>query len=386
MNVIPSKLPNVGTTIFSVMSSLAARYGAVNLSQGFPDFDCDEALKDLVVKHLRLGHNQYAPMPGVGALRQVLAKKAERQYGRTIDSETEVTITAGATQALFTAITAFVRPGDEVVMIEPAYDSYRPAVELQGGRVVSYELTYPDYRVNWELFAKLVTPSTRMVVINTPHNPTGRIFTPHDMAALEAILDGTSVVLLSDEVYEHLVFDGCEHQSVLRFSGLFERSLATYSFGKTFHNTGWKIGYCMGPEPLMREFRKVHQYNVFSVNTPTQHALAEYLEEPGIFSGLSGFYQRKRDHFLEVLRQSPFEILPCEGTYFQLARYAAFSDLRDVEFAEWMTREVGIASIPVSVFYENGRDEKVVRFCFAKTEQLLDKAGEKMVRLRQFSD
>lgn len=385
MQNIPSKLPNVGTTIFSVMSSLAARYGAVNLSQGFPDFDCDEVLKDLVVSNLRMGHNQYAPMPGIRQLREVLSEKVRRLYEVEVDPETEVTVTAGATQALFTAISAFVRPGDEVVLIEPAYDSYRPAIELNGGRVVAYELTAPDYSISWEDFARLISPHTRMVLINSPHNPTGRVLSREDLEALQGILEGTSVVLLSDEVYEHLVFDGQEHQSVLRFPGLFQRSLATFSFGKTFHNTGWKTGYCIGPEPLMREFRKVHQYNVFSVHTPTQYALAEYLQDPGVYAGLADFYQRKRDYFLKILEKSPFEILPCGGTYFQLVRYQSFSNLPDIEFTEWLTREAGIAAIPVSVFYESRRDDRVIRFCFAKTEQLLNQAAEKLGRLGQFS-
>lgn len=385
MQNIPSKLPNVGTTIFSVMSSLAARYGAVNLSQGFPDFDCDEVLKDLVVSNLRMGHNQYAPMPGIRQLREILSEKVRRLYEVEVDPETEVTVTAGATQALFTAISAFVRPGDEVVLIEPAYDSYRPAIELNGGRVVAYELTAPDYSINWEDFARLISPHTRMVLINSPHNPTGRVLSREDLEALQGILEGTSVVLLSDEVYEHLVFDGQEHQSVLRFPGLFQRSLATFSFGKTFHNTGWKTGYCIGPEPLMREFRKVHQYNVFSVHTPTQYALAEYLQDPGVYAGLADFYQRKRDYFLKILEKSPFEILPCGGTYFQLVRHQSFSNLPDIEFTEWMTREAGIAAIPVSVFYESRRDDRVIRFCFAKTEQLLNQAAEKLGRLGQFS-
>ena len=383
MSHIPSKLPNVGTTIFSVMSALAHQHGAVNLSQGFPDFDCDELLKDLVVKHLRLGHNQYAPMPGVASLREALAHKVNVEYGFEIDPDTEVTVTAGATQALFTAISAFVRSGDEVVIVEPAYDCYRPAVELQGGSVVSYELVSPDYRIDWSEFAKLISPHTRMVIINTPHNPTGRVLGKEDMAALENILEGTSIILLSDEVYEQLVFDGHQHRGVLRYPKLFQRSLATFSFGKTLHNTGWKIGYCIAPEPLMREFRKVHQYTVFSVNTPIQYALAEYITDPGIFTGLRAFYQRKRDHFLELLRQSPFDILPCEGTYFQLVGYSTLSDMSDLDFTEWMTREAGLAAIPVSVFYESGRDNKVIRFCFAKTERLLDQAGEKLARIGQ---
>lgn len=375
-----SKLPHVGTTIFSVMSALAKKHHAINLSQGFPNFDCDNRLKELVYQHIKAGHNQYAPMPGLPALREALAIKAQKLYGGQVNPETEITVTAGATQALFTAISAFVRPGDEVVLIEPAYDSYQPAVELNGGRVVSYELQAPDYRVDWAAFGRLLSPHTRMVIINSPHNPSGKVFGVEDMQALEQLLEGSNILLLSDEVYEHLVFDGRKHQSVLRHPNLFGRSLATFSFGKTFHNTGWKMGYCMGPEPLMREFRKVHQYNVFSVNTPIQHALADYLQDPEVYLSLSDFYQQKRDQFNELLSGTGFRPIPTEGTYFQLADYSELSDLPDVAFAEWMTKEKGVASIPVSVFYESGRDERVVRFCFAKTPEVLEQAGD---RLRQ---
>jgi methionine aminotransferase len=373
---VQSKLPHVGTTIFSVMSALAKEHNAINLSQGFPNFDCDDRLKALVYEQMQIGMNQYAPMPGVPALREQLARKIEGLYGTVVDPGEEITITAGATQALFSVITAFVRPGDEVILIEPAYDSYGPAVEVNGGKVVPYELHLPSYHVDWDEFRELITDKTRMILINTPHNPTGAIFSAEDMQQLEQIVADTDILVLSDEVYEHLIFDGKEHQSLLRYPHLYERGMATYSFGKTFHNTGWKVGYCVGPPHLMAEFRKVHQYNVFSVNTPVQYGLAAYLEDPSVYERLSWFYQQKRDYFLELLQGSRLKPIHCAGTYFQTVDYSAISDLPDVEFAEWMTKEAGVASIPVSVFYSSGRDERVVRLCFAKTEEVLREAGK----------
>lgn len=360
------------------MSALADEYGAINLSQGFPNYDCSEKLKSLVADAMARGHNQYAPMAGLPALRERIAGKMQRAYACEIDPGEEVTVTAGATQALFTAITAFVRPGDEVVLIEPAYDSYKPSVEANGGKVVAYGLKGPDFRVDWEVFSRLLSPKTRMIILNTPHNPTGRIFHEHDLRRLAALVAGTDILVLSDEVYEHLVFDEAQHQSVFRFPGLRNRSLATYSFGKTFHNTGWKVGYCIAPAPLMKEFRKVHQYNVFSVNTPVQHALAAYLDDPMGYLHLGRFYQEKRDFFLPFLEASRFEVIPCEGTYFQLVNYSRISDESDIDFTRRLIREHGIAAIPVSAFYSDGRDEKVIRLCFAKTKELLELAGERI--------
>lgn len=373
---IQSKLPTVGTNIFSVMSALANEHGAINLSQGFPDFDCPVELQERVNFHLKNGKNQYVPMAGVPLLRKQLAKKMEQTYGHRINSETEITITAGATQALFTAITAFVHPGDEVILIEPAYDSYRPAIELAGGIPVIYELHGPDYQIDWQRFGKLISTKTKMIVINTPHNPIGKVRSAEDIRALEELTNGTDILILSDEVYEHLIYDGKKHQSVLRFPALFKRSLLVYSFGKTFHSTGWKMGYCVGPESLMREFRKVHQFNVFSCNSFVQYGIADYLDNPETYQQLPEFYQQKRDFFQKELIGSALKPLASEGSYFQLYDYSAMSDLGDKAFAKYLTTEIGVAVIPVSAFYSSGRDEKVVRFCFAKKEETLAAAGK----------
>ena len=378
---IQSKLPDVGTNIFSVMSALANQHGAINLSQGFPDFDCPTELQDRVNFHLRNGKNQYVPMAGVPLLRERLAQKMENAYGQPINPDTEITITAGATQALFTAITAFVHPGDEVILIEPAYDSYRPAIELAGGVPVIHELHGPDYQMDWERFGKLISTKTKMIIINTPHNPIGKIRSEADMRTLERLTDGTDILVLSDEVYEHLIYDGQLHQSVLRFPKLYKRSLIVYSFGKTFHSTGWKMGYCVAPELLMREFRKVHQFNVFSCNSFVQYGIADYLENPDTYQQLPAFYQQKRDFFQQKLIGSALKPLASEGSYFQLYDYSAVSDLGDKEFAKYLTTEIGVAVIPVSAFYSSGRDEKVVRFCFAKKEETLAAAGRLLRRL-----
>jgi len=373
---IHSKLPTVGTTIFTVMSILANQHRAINLSQGFPDFDCPEELQDRVNFHLKNGKNQYVPMAGVPLLRERLAKKMERSYGLKINPDTEITITAGATQALFTAISAFVHPGDEVILIEPAYDSYRPSIELAGGVPVIYELHGPDYQIDWQQFEKLISDKTKMIIINTPHNPIGKVRSAKDMQALELLTKGTDILVLCDEVYEHLIYDGQMHQSVLRFPELYKRSLLVYSFGKTFHSTGWKMGYCVGPESLMREFRKVHQFNVFSCNSFVQYGIADFLENPDTYQQLPDFYQQKRDFFQNELIGAPLKPLSSEGSYFQLYDYSAVSDLADIEFAKYLTTEVGVAVIPVSPFYSSGRDEKVVRFCFAKKEETLAAAGK----------
>ena len=376
--VVPaSKLPHVGTTIFSVMSALAQTHGAINLAQGFPEYSSDPELMDLVTTAMRAGHNQYAPMPGLPLLRERIAEKITRNYSCVLDSDQEVTITAGATQALFTAIGAFVRPGDEVILLEPAYDAYRPAVEVFGGIPVPVRLFPPLFKVDWDAVADAISPRTRMIIVNTPHNPTGSVFKPEDLDALHQLTTNTDILILSDEVYEHLVFEeSIGHQSVLSHQSLRERSMAVYSFGKTFHNTGWKIGYCIASPDLSREFRKVHQYNVFAVNTPMQHAFAAYLENPQTYQNLPSFYLQKRDFFLEAMQGSRLKALPCAGTYFALFDYSAVSDEPDTVFAQRLTIEHGVAAIPVSVFYSNGEDRRLIRLCFAKSEATLAKAGE----------
>lgn len=374
--LLTSKLPATGTSIFSVMTALAQEHNAINLAQGFPDFSSSPLLIELVAKYMREGYNQYAPMPGVPALRTRIGEKLEALYGPCLeDPLAEVTVTAGATQAIFTAIAALVHPGDEVIILEPAYDSYRPAIELAGGTVKAYELSPPHYAPDWDQFKKLISAHTKMVIVNTPHNPTGTTLKREDMLRLEQLLQDTDILVLSDEVYEHLVFDGQQHESILRFPGLRERGIAVYSFGKTFHNTGWKIGYCVAPPHLTAEFRKVHQFNVFSVNTPMQHALAEFMADPFEYLGLSTFYHHKRDLFLDALEGSRFKPLHCAGTYFLLCDYSAISDEPDVEFARRLTTDYGVAAIPVSVFYHSRHDERVVRFCFAKQEETLEQAG-----------
>ena len=376
-----SKLPNVGTTIFTVMSKLALEHNAINLSQGFPNYDCSPKLSALVNEYIQKGFNQYAPMAGVPILRERLAEKIDRIYSATVNPESEITITAGATQAIFCAIAAFIKPGDEVIIIEPAYDSYGPSIEVNGGTVVPYKLSAPDYKIDWQELAKLISSKTKMICINTPHNPSGTILRKSDLLELEKLVRGSDIIILSDEVYEHLVFDGQRHESVLYHPELYKRSLITYSFGKTFHSTGWKIGYCVGPEILMKEFRKVHQFNVFSVNTPIQYAIADYLKEPKAYQELSSFYQQKRDFFSPFVKASRFNPIPCAGTYFQLVDYAAISDEKDVDFAKRMTTEFGLAVIPVSVFYSTPKHDKVVRICFAKTEEILEKAGEVLAKI-----
>lgn len=373
---INSKLPNVGTTIFTVMSRLANESGAINLSQGFPNFDCSIKLQNAAEKYLKSGYNQYAPMAGVQRLRENIAKKIDIMYGTSVNSETEITVTAGATQAIYTVISAFIHPGDEVILIEPAYDSYRPSVEVNGGIAVAYNLTAPDYKIDWSKMQNLVTDKTKMIIINTPHNPTGTTLNAADMQALEKLTERTDILVLSDEVYEHLVYDGAEHPSVLRYPNLFKRSLATYSFGKTLHATGWKLGYVIAPENLMVEFRKVHQFNVFCVNTPMQNAIADFLEDPEEYLSLPNFYQQKRDFFASEMQGSSLQPIPCTGTYFQMFDYSAISQEKDTDFAKRMTTEFGVAAIPVSVFYANGHDDKVIRLCFAKTEETLAAAGK----------
>lgn len=381
-NHIHSKLPDVGTTIFAVMSKLAADHKAINLSQGFPDFGCNEDLIALVNKQMKAGNNQYAPMPGVIGLREAIAEKTELLYGAKYDPETEVTVTAGATQAIYTAISAIVREDDEVIVFEPAYDCYQPAIELNGGKTIYMQLQTPTYHIDWEKVKKVVNHRTKMIIINTPHNPTGSVMSAQDMKELQKIVAGTDIVIISDEVYEHIIFDGNAHQSVARFKALAERSFIISSFGKTYHTTGWKMGYCIAPKNLMAEFRKVHQFLVFSCNTPIQFALAEFLKHKEHYLELGNFYQKKRDYFINSIKNSAFELIPATGTYFQLLNYKGLSKEKDTDYAVRLTKEFGIASIPISVFYHEQEDNHVLRFCFAKKEETLDKAAEILRKIK----
>ena len=379
--VFPSRLPQVGTTIFSTMSALAAEHGAVNLGQGFPDFDCDPALVDAVTRAMQSGHNQYPPMPGVPALRQAVAAKIEALHARQYCANSEITITAGATQAILTAILACVQPGDEVIVLEPCYDSYVPNIELAGGVVVRVPLTPGSFRPDFGKIAAALTPRTRLIIVNTPHNPSATVWTEADMRTLEELLAPTNVLLISDEVYEHMVFDGAMHQSAARFPGLAERAFIVSSFGKTFHVTGWKVGTVAAPAPLTAEFRKVHQFNVFTVNTPVQHGLAEYLRNPAPYLQLPAFYQAKRDLFRQGLEGSRLRLLPSTGSYFQCVDISAVSNLSESDFCHWLTREIGVAAIPLSAFYGDSFDQRVVRFCFAKKDETLRTALQRLRRL-----
>jgi len=379
--VVRSKLPHIGTTIFTVMSGMAREHGAVNLSQGFPDFAIPERLAELVTQAMRNGHNQYSPMMGLPRLREAIAQKVQELYSATYDPDDEVTVTAGATQAIFTAIMALVQEGDEVLVLEPAYDCYVPAIELAGGKAVYVQMDPTGELVDWEKAKRLVNQRTRMIIVNTPNNPTGRILTAQDMAKLQKLTERTDIIILSDEVYEHIIFDGYEHQSVARYPKLAERSVIVSSFGKTYHCTGWKVGHVLAPKELMREFRKTHQFNVFSVNTPIQHALAAFLDEKEHYLGLSAFYQQKRDRFNSLLKGSRFKIRPSEGTYFQLLDYSAITDEKDTDYAIRLTKEAGVASIPLSVFYHKSTPVTQLRFCFAKEDDTLEKAAEILCRL-----
>ncbi|MCE3279249.1 MAG: aminotransferase [Bacteroidetes bacterium] len=379
--LILSKLPKVGTTIFTVMSKLAAEHNAINLSQGFPDFNCDEKLTDLVSKHMKAGRNQYAPMPGLMSLREMLAQKTEELYKAKYDPETEITITAGATQAIYTAITAIIREGDEVIIFEPAYDCYQPAVELNGGKTIYLQLKAPGYFIDWEEVKKVLSHRTKMIIINSPHNPTGSIMSAEDMKQLEKLTKDSDIVIISDEVYEHIIFDDKSHQSVARYPKLAQRSFIISSFGKTYHTTGWKMGYCVAPQNLMAEFRKVHQFLVFSCNTPIQYALDEYLRDKSNYLELGKFYQEKRDYFIKQIKNSRFAFTPAAGTYFQLLNYNKITKEKEADYAIRLTKEFGIASIPISAFYHEKIDNKVLRFCFAKKEETLDKAAEIINRI-----
>ncbi len=380
-NVIGSKLPNVGTSIFAVMSKLAVENNAINLSQGFPDFNCDEQLINLINKYMLAGNNQYAPMPGLMQLREVIAEKTEQLYRAKYNPDTEITITAGATQAIYTAISAIIKEDDEVIIFEPAYDCYQPAIELNGGKTIYLQLQAPDYSIDWNHVKKVINHRTKMIIINTPHNPTGSIMSASDMKELEKLTKDTDIVIISDEVYEHIVFDNKKHESVARYPKLAERSFIISSFGKTFHTTGWKIGYCVAPQNLMAEFRKVHQFLVFSVNTPIQFALVDYLKNKDNYIDLGEFYQKKRDHFISLIKGSQFEYIPAAGTYFQLLSYKKITKEKDTDYAVKLTKEFAIASVPVSVFYHEHIDNHVLRFCFAKKEETLEKAAEIINRI-----
>ncbi len=374
---LSSKLPHVGTTIFTVMSALAKEQHAINLSQGFPDFPCDEKLISLVSKYMRKHFNQYAPMAGVMALREQIVEIVQEMYGATYNPETEVTITTGATEALFCAITAIVKEGDEVLVFEPAYDSYIPAIELCGGVPVCIQLEYPSYKVDWDKVKRLINQRTRLILINTPQNPTGSILTEEDLAELEKLVRTNDIFVISDEVYEHIIFDDLSHASVARFPDLAAKSMVISSFGKSMHTTGWKVGFCLAPPKLTRELRKVHQYVTFSTSTPFQYAIADYLKNHrDEILHLSSFYQQKRDLFLQLMEGSRFKPIPCSGTYFQLMNYSAISNKPDQEFAQWLTKTHKVASVPVSVFYRFKEDHKVVRFCFAKEDETLKQAAE----------
>jgi methionine transaminase len=379
--LLESKLPGVGTSIFTVMSQLAQQHQALNLSQGFPEFDCPPALAELVGSYTRRGFNQYAPMAGVGALREKISAKTRLLYGLAPDPDTEITVTSGATEALFAAIAAVVRPGDEVLVIEPAYDSYVPAITLNGGIPVFCPLTVPGFRIDWDLVKARLTPKTRLLLINSPHNPSGAVLSAQDLDALAQLVAGTGIFLIGDEVYEHMVFDGQQHQSLLRRPELAARSFVISSFGKTYHTTGWKVGYCVAPPALTAEFRKIHQYLTFSTTTPIQYALADYLDNTAHYLALPGFYEQKRNLFGELVAGSRFTLVPAGGTYFQLLSYEAITDEPDQAFARRLIREIGVAAIPISVFYHNGYDPRYLRFCFAKNETTLREAAKRLCTL-----
>ena len=383
MKAPASKLPHVGTTIFTTMSALAQETGAVNLGQGFPDFECDPRLLDMMNSAMRAGFNQYPPMTGIAALREEIARKVFELYGRQYDVAAEITVTAGATQAIQTALTAIVHQGDEVIIFEPVYDSYEPVIRLNGGVPIFARLTFPDYRPDWNAVRAMITPKTRAIMINTPHNPTATVWSREDLQALADLLRGTDIMLISDEVYEHMVYDGAKHLSVASFADLAERAFVISSFGKTYHVTGWKIAYCLAPKALMTEFRKAHQFVVFTVHTPSQHALAHYMKL-GTHNVLSDFYQARRDFFLARVKASRFQWQPSRGTYFVSASYAhlpEFASLGEAEFAMMLTRKIGVACIPVSAFYHNTQDHRVVRFCFAKKEETLALAAQRLAGL-----
>jgi len=374
-----SKLPNAGVTIFTTMSRLALEHGAINLSQGFPDFNCAPELIDAVARYMRDGHNQYAPMPGAIPLREALSMKIERLYGHRYDPVSEITVTSGATEGLYATLTALVHPGDEVMLFQPAYDSYVPAIQLSGGTPVFVTMRPPDYHIDWDAARRALTPRTRAIVINSPHNPTGAVLQEDDIKQLSAIVNNTDIIIVSDEVYEHLIYDGIQHQSILRYPGLLERSFVCFSFGKTYHCTGWKIGYCVSAPALMKEFRKVHQFNCFSCNSPVQFALAEYLLNEDAYLSLGSYMQKKRDYFRKLMEHTSFKLIPSHGSYFECYSYDAITNEPDKDFAIRLTKEKAVATIPMSSFYKDGTDNKVIRFCFSKKEQTLEEAVSRLL-------
>ena len=380
--LIKSKLPDVGTTIFTVMSQLALEHNAVNLGQGFPDFSMSEELISLVNAAMKNGYNQYVHMNGLSLLRERIAEKAEKLYGANSNPDTQITVTPGGTYAIYTALTTVIQPGDEVIVFEPAYDSYIPNIEINGGKAVLISLQFPDYSIPWDEVRAKVNARTKMIMINSPHNPTGSVLSENDIEQLRDIVTNTNILILSDEVYEHLIFDGIAHQSILRYPDLAERSFVCFSFGKTYHCTGWKLGYCISSAALMKEFRKVHQFNCFSCDTPKQVAIAEHILNENAYLSLGSFLQQKRDFFRELMKATPFQCIPSHGSYFECYSYAHFSGEPDKDLAIRLTKEYGIATIPVSAFYKNGEDNKVLRFCFTKKEETLKKAVEKLVRLK----
>jgi len=381
--MIKSKVPNIKTSIFAIMSSMAQEYNAINLSQGFPNFEISKELISLVNKSMLAGHNQYAPMAGVLSLRKKLSLKAEKLYGKKYNPETEITITAGGTQALHSTISTIIKEGDEVLIFEPAYDSYAPVVKLNGGRPVYVKLKYPNFSIDWEEVNKLVNSKTRLIILNSPHNPSGKVFSDADMQSLKRLVIGTKILILSDEVYEHIIFDGHKHNSVAKYPELIDRSILVFSFGKMYHATGWKIGYCMAPEAIMKEIRKVHQFVVYAANTPIQYAIAEYLDKEEEYLQLSSFYQKKRDYFNSLLTEIGFELTPASGTYFQTVNFSAYSDETDFQLAERLTKKYGIAAIPMSSFYHNEENSGTLRFCFAKTDKMLADAAEKLANFHK---
>ena len=374
--MIRSKLPNIGTSIFAVMTEMANKHNALNLSQGFPDFNPPEQLIELVAKNMRNGFNQYAPMPGVMKLRKKIAEKTEALYGHAYNPETEITVTSGATEAIFTTLTAFIQEGDEVIIFEPAYDSYAPVIKANGGSPVYVAVKLPEYKIDWDEVNKIVNARTRMIIINTPHNPSGSVLSAEGVEKLIKLVAGTKIMILADEVYEHIIFDGLEHQSIVRYKELIDRSIIISSFGKTYHATGWKLGYTLAPENITKEIRKIHQFNVFAVNTPVQYAIAEFLNNQNAYLELGKFYQNLRNEFLELIKDTKFKFTPAQGTYFQLLDYSEISNEKDTDFAARLIKEFGIASVPVSAFYHDAFDAKVLRFCFAKSSDTLKKAAE----------
>ena len=378
---IISKLPDIAPTIFTVMSSLAIEHKAINLGQGFPDYPMSKELISLVNKYMKHGHNQYTHMHGLPALRDTIAEKIFNLYQTNINAQSEITITPGGTYAIYTSLTAVLRPGDEVIVFEPAYDSYIPNIEINGATPVLIPLTYPDYKINWDLVKKSITANTKMIMLNSPHNPTGSVLSKEDIIALQDVVKGTNIFILSDEVYEHLVYDGLQHESILRYPDLLQRSFVCFSFGKIYHCTGWKLGYCIAPPHMTEEFRKVHQFNCFSCNTPMQFALAEYLRQKDSYIHVGSFLQQKRDYFQQLMEQTKFKPFVSHGSYFQLYSYADISDESEKDFSMRLTKQIRVVTIPVSAFYKKGQDNKVVRFCFAKKEATLEKAVKRLIKL-----